>query len=288
MKINLYSQSHLNSANKLGFPINDPVWLNEIWTEEEINKCKFIEMNEFIHTPSMNCYPGKSFLLNNNLSNTIEEIHIINNLINKRGDIKSFLSIGCGIGQKEILLAIRNPQIKFKCIDNAPYVERINLIVKDMGLKNIEFINNDFSYFETTKFDICYADSIDYCLKNDSLTNFYLSLQHHLTANGIIILANIGNFSLINKFWYFLYPKTFKSNGRKLIGYMRDKYEIKKFFPKTFNVINIYSYYHHHQVPLKAKFPFLAKIIIYFSRNIYPLSNAGLMFIINKKRSINI
>ena len=54
MKINLYSQSHLNSANKLGFPINDPVWLNEIWTEEEINKCKFIEMNEFIHTPSMN------------------------------------------------------------------------------------------------------------------------------------------------------------------------------------------------------------------------------------------
>ena len=41
MKIKLFSDAHLGTAKEL-FPelIDDPIWLNTQWTDEEINACK--------------------------------------------------------------------------------------------------------------------------------------------------------------------------------------------------------------------------------------------------------
>ena len=48
MQIKLYSPTHLNEAKVL-FPdkFENYSWLNSLWTEEEINACKALEMEAF-------------------------------------------------------------------------------------------------------------------------------------------------------------------------------------------------------------------------------------------------
>ena len=49
MKIKLYSDAHINAARRL-YPDKfiDDSWLNLLWTDEEINACKFFETESLI------------------------------------------------------------------------------------------------------------------------------------------------------------------------------------------------------------------------------------------------
>lgn len=106
MKQNLFSSSHLAQAKKLNYPVDDLNWLNALWTEEEINACKREELKGFISKPKLSTYPQKNFILSPlkdpSFSGGIQEVLIIDSYFKANPWIKTFLSIGCGMGQKEL------------------------------------------------------------------------------------------------------------------------------------------------------------------------------------------
>lgn len=108
---------------------------------DEINACKLFEMNEFIKSPSLATYPARDLCQQATLMP--EDFSIANELLASNKGLRTFLSIGCGLGQKELMLAKSNPQVSFVAIDNAPYVESLNLIANELKLTNIDFKSGD-------------------------------------------------------------------------------------------------------------------------------------------------
>lgn len=95
------------------------------------------------------------------------------------------------------------------------------------------------------------------------LNTFYTSLSDRINANGVILLGNTRNYSLMFKIWSGLFPGHFKSKDKKKIGWMRDIDELKKWLPTNLKPVKTFSYYHDIQVPLKGKFATWAKAVVF-------------------------
>ena len=125
--------SHVETAKHI-FPskINNN-WYESLWLDDEINECKQYEMSKFTDNPSINNLEAKHLF--NESYMPPEEILIIDNFLMKNKEIKSFLSVGRGLGQNEIWLAKKFPSIQFTCIDNAPYVEALNTVAQELCMR---------------------------------------------------------------------------------------------------------------------------------------------------------
>uniref|UniRef100_UPI004049ABCB class I SAM-dependent methyltransferase n=1 Tax=Flavobacterium sp. TaxID=239 RepID=UPI004049ABCB len=166
----LYSKAHLEIAEKIFSNKINHDWYNCKWTDDEINKCKEIELNLFITTPCLTTYPIKNFDLNEIPNNEIK--YLVNFLM--KTDVKSFLSIGCGLGNVEMMLAHKFPLINFTAIDNSPYTNNLNKLANDLNLSNITFINQDLRYGNFQyKYDVVYSFAVIYCLEDDELENYF-------------------------------------------------------------------------------------------------------------------
>ena len=119
--IKQFSSAHMKSAVQI-FPkqINYD-WCNQQWTDNEINMCKALEQKSFISKPSLSTYPIKNEILNPNK----DQIKIVDQYILSNPQIKTMLSVGCGLAETEIYLAKKYPDLHIICIDNAPYVENL-------------------------------------------------------------------------------------------------------------------------------------------------------------------
>lgn len=102
MKTKLFSYAHLEAARDI-FPerVESREWLEELWSDEEINTCKQFEMNALIKAPSLATYPAWDFC--QSVAQRPEEFWIVNELLASNNGLRTFLSIGCGLGEKELM-----------------------------------------------------------------------------------------------------------------------------------------------------------------------------------------
>jgi hypothetical protein len=273
MKLNLYSKAHIQTAHKIFKNINQE-WCEKVWTEDEINACKSIEVKKFIDLPSIINMPVTFSIkeIENNHEFKILEKYI------KSKYIENFLSVGSGWSLIELALAIKNPNIQFFAIDNAPYIEGLNIVAKELQIKNIKFSNADLRNNKFGKFDIVYSMAIIYCINDEDLSNYFKILQSSTKKEGRIFVGCSSNLSLILKIrlsFKFLITKLFLIRNlqeklqSKQTGYLRSSNYIKRFIPENLKIESFYSFNHNHSKSL---------IINKFSKEIAPISNTSYLY----------
>jgi SAM-dependent methyltransferase len=290
MKIKLYSPGHIEAARAC-FPERFEVkgWLDRKWTDEEINDCKFYEMKDFIESPSLSTYPIPDVLEPTRVMP--DDFHVVNEycLLSKT-NIKSFLSIGCGLGEKEMRLAKNHPNISFIAIDNAPYVESLNNVAALLGISNIYFKRVDLSKMDKGKFDIIYSFAVIYCIPDEYLAEYFELVKQYLNPYGTAFIGCSSNFSLIAKIKNGIL-KLLPMSATKLImkqtGWVRDVSHVKRYIPADLKIDILYHFNHsdHLKHRLIDKFPLFRSIIGLFSKYVFPVSNSVYLFVFRKATS---
>lgn len=231
MKVKLYSSSHTSEIKT--------IYLNKKLTNKQINRIKKKENNNFISAPNLNTYPGKIYPLNTKVRGVFE---IFKDYKNEKKKLK-VLSLGCGYGDKEIWLANKSKNLNITCIDNSPYTNKLNNIVKIIGLRNIKFKKFDILKYETIdKFDIIFCWAVIYCLNDNELSIFYKKINNFLKKNGVIYLGSTAILSPYMKVNFYMKKKLNikMNNNKKLIitGWLRDEVEILNLVTLNFKIID--------------------------------------------------
>ena len=267
MKIKLFSPAHVKEVKVL-FPEKDLSWYNLQWTDDEINACKAIELKAFVDNPQLKTYP-KPELLDFNRKPT--EILLI---AKKYLDKKTFLSVGCGFGQTEMRLAFEHPDVMFTAIDNAPYVECLNNVAEDLGLKNITFCRLDLRTTKLEKFDIVFSQSVIYCIPDDYLHNYFETLSSHTNLNGTMLIGCSSNIHFLMKLKLLFKPSKSKQLVKQT-GWMRDIAHVRRLMPNNICIKKIHHFKHFYH-------PALPNFIYIFSKRFFPISNSSYTFIVKK------
>ena len=274
--IKLFSSAHMKAAVQI-FPeqINYD-WCKQQWTDNEINICKALELKSFISRPSLSTYPIENHHLN---LNNKDQVKIVDQYILLNPQIKTMLSVGCGLAETEIYLAKKYPDLDILCIDNAPYVENLNTLARELKLKNLEFRNLDFKDGLTEEFDLVFSMSVIYCIPDKSLEDFFNSLNKAKKPGGHIIVGCSSNLSLFIKLRlnlkkilisFKLMKDPINSLKLKQIGWLRSAKSILLKIPSTIKTTKVKNINHYNN-----NYP---KIINLISEKIYPLTNTGYMF----------
>lgn len=280
MKAKLYAYAHLEAARKL-FPERaaQEGWLEEQWKDEEINACKLLEMNDFITSPSLATYPIKDMCSSAALMP--EDFSIANELLANNKNLRTCLSIGCGLGQKELMLAKSNPQVSFVAIDNAPYVESLNSIAVELKLTNIVFKNVDLRNVNLGKFDVVYSFAVIYCIPDESLADYFKLIMNTLNPKGWALVGCSANYSLKSKIVNlirFIFPKLKRKNVKQT-GWLRDIRHVKKFIPKQVTIEDLYKFEYFSGKKSGGVYSTRHAIEI-FQKHIFPISNRSYMFVL--------
>lgn len=266
MKIKLFSDAHIQTAKQI-FPEKDLNWFNQQWTDAEINTCKAAELKPFIDNPSLITYPKPELLAPDRKPTELQLI--VNNYI---GNNKTFLSVGCGLGETEMWLAKQHPDVTFTAIDNAPYVEGLNKVASELRLNNITFIGADLKTARLEKFDVVYSYAVIYCIADDYLESFFNQLSLSMNKNGIMLVGCSSNFFLLSKLKT-LIKQNKPTKLMKQTGWRRDVAHVRRYISKPLHIEKTHHFNHSYN-------PRLPLIIRQFSKRIVPISNASYIFVI--------
>lgn len=253
MKGKLYSYSHLETARSI-FPerVERKEWLAEMWKDEEINACKQVELREFIQSPSLATHPIKDLCSPD--APMPGDLLIVNEYLANNKEIRKFLSIGCGLGNKELMLAKSNPQVSFVAVDNAPYVESLNAVAAELKLTNIKFIRTiDIREAKLGKFDVVYSFSVIYCIPDEFLASYFEYIMSGLNPHGLAFVG-CNDFPIKSKIAS-LIRSTFpflKRKNTKQLGWSRDIRHVKQFIPKEVTIDNLYRFPHFKETDIKS------------------------------------
>lgn len=285
----LYSNAHIKAASYL-YPdkINSLEWLNEQWSDEEINCCKELEFKNFINDPSLSTFPAQ--IKQREESYNDDPICELDRYLKETPEIKEVLSVGCGWSEREMWLASRYKNIHFLCIDNAPYIEKIKVIANLMNLSNIEFRRIDLRHLDVKEFDLVYSFTVIYCIPNEALSNYFKKLIQHTKVGGRIFVgcvSNINSLMLIENVLSGVYTffKGYKNRkeimgNSKVIGWKRNWKTVKKYLPKRFTLLQVKHFKHNYNSLLMNKLPFLLKNWLMKSNlKTYVLSDSLYLFI---------
>lgn len=177
--------------------------------------------------------------------------------------------------------------MKFLCIDNNPFVESVNKVAALLGASNIEFRRQSLRDGRMGGFDYVYLMAVIYCVPNDCLRSFFISLGENMNKRGRILVGAAANISMLRKLIGNVFPHRMdRRAGWKQIGWMRDYSELKKHIPDDFRVLEIHPCYHKTEIPsvIRHRMPWLAEVIAWFSKNVYPISNSK--YLIEMEKSI--
>ena len=297
--IDLFSSSHIESA-KILFPekVDNQKWLKKIWSEDEIISCKNYEFRNFIKSKSIEQFPFKEEYLKLSVGSEIgyslgRTVENVDSLISMNKDINNVISIGCGVGIKEIWLSKRHPKVHFYCSDIVPYVKILNRVVKNLNITNVTFCESkDIEKLQKNiTFDLVYCDSVIYCISNKFLKDFFKYLSKLCKRNGLIIIGDSSNLSFMGIIRYYIMNLLqvrflfFEKKIHKKTGWLRSWKYIRKFVPEELSILKVGFYKHQSQILLFKKLKLLLFPIYIFSKYIYPISNGSYFFIIrnNKK-----
>ena len=207
-------------------------------------------------------------------------------------DNLNILSIGCGQGQRELLLADKF-NINITAIDNAPYTNELNFVAKELGLSDkVKFTNMSGKKlsFGDESFDIIISHAVVYCIDDEELNNFYSEKFRVLKNNGLVFMSTGSNISIFSKIKIYL-KKILKKNDKpchhyKQTGWQRDVKHVLRYLPVCAFVNKITYGGEENDIPLFLKnkyFRFIIYILIFISKNIYPiLGNYSKIFIVKK------
>lgn len=287
MKTKQYSLGHIEAARAL-FPhrFKKEGWLDEQWTDEEINACKSVEMANFIKMPSLKTYPKPELL---DFSRVMpDEFNIVNDYLGFKKAGSTFLSIGCGLGEKELRFAKNHPDMSFTAIDNAPYVESLNFIAEELGIRNIIFKKADIKKDRAGKYDVVYSFAVIYCVPDEYLTGYFASLMNSLNPDGVAFAGCSSYLNLIDK-TRDLFPRSLLKRlivpyrSGKQTGWQRDIGGIKKFLPREAKIDTIYYLDHAiRKLIFIDKSKVLCRTIEFTSKRVFPISNKTCMLVLRK------
>lgn len=255
-------------------------WHGKQWTDHEINACKNLEMEKFIANPSIKTVgSGRKHLFTENFEMS-EDTAIVDSKISK--NVRSFLSVGCGMGEKEIALAKRHPKISFTAIDSAPHTEGLNNIVKELGINNLSFKQHDLRSGPIGKFDVVFSFAVIYCIPDDGLIKYFNSLKDSIFLNGRIFVGCSSNLSVVEIFKHpvrFILRKIYKKRlfGLKVTGWKRNISHIKARMPKDLMISAVTYQDHYHSSGI---FYYLMSLI---SKHFYPINNASYLLELKNK-----
>jgi len=269
MKHKLYSDAHLEAARKL-FPdrVDDSGWLERPWTDDEINACKALEAEAFIQNPVLANLPYRHRRLKQHAIGDADRF------LASHPRAESLLSVGCGGGEQEIWLAMRHPDVQITAIDNAPYIEGMNQVVEELGLKNITFRNLDLREAALGRFDIVYSNAVIYCIPDESVAAYVQLLADHTKPEGVTVIGTAANISPVSRLRLFL-GRSGAAQSLKQTGWMRDWKEVRRFIPSGLRVVRRRYFDHAGHAPFKKTFPFFATLFGFVGQWFYPVSSSS-------------
>jgi len=282
MKIPLYSDAHLEAAKEL-YPdrVCDQEWLSTQWTDEEINACKTLESETWTNNPTLSNLPypipkADRAEYSDHVAGMVDEFC-------QENEINTVLSVGCGGGEKEFWLAMRHPNVHFTAIDNAPYTEQLNIIADELKLNNIRFICHDLRDAHMGKFDVVFSHAVIYCIPDNYISDYFAVLENHLAKGGRMIVGSASNISLMFKIIRVIKGDNIVQ-GYKKTGWLRDLSQVKKHIPSDVSLIKVSNFKHGDQIPGFIA-PGLRRVVEWFGRSVFPVSNSsyGMLFIRKKK-----
>lgn len=267
----LLSTAHIKAASLI-FPEKiTSGWCDTQWTDEEINECKSWELQQFLKDPRSINYPGLRSL--ENVSQR-DELKILDEFIGRNKNIKTMLSVGCGLGEKEIFLAKKYPNIQILCIDNAPYLEQLNYVMHELGLPNIVFRNHDLRDGSLGQFDLVFSMSVIYCIPEEALENYFSILNESKVKGGAILVGCTSNLSPVLGIHLIIKNKLIdlgilsnpvKTMKVKQTGWIRPVKFLIQRIPRSLKIVNVF-YTHHYD----NNYPILLNLM---SKKILPLTN---------------
>lgn len=272
MKTKQYSCSHLGAAShKFPERVTQEGWLEEQWKDDEINACKQVEMSAFINAPSLANYPIKFPLAPS------KDFQIADELLATHKNFRTFLSVGCGFGEKELMLAKSNPHVSFVAVDNGPYMESLNSIAKELKLTNIVFKNMDIRDGNFSKFDVVYSFAVIYCIPDEFMAGYFKLIMKTLNPKGVALIGCSAHYSLklkiINLVRY-IFPKK-KKDIVKQVCWLRDIKHVQQFIPKNLIIENLSRFgYSGKKSDGKRSVRSIFEIML------SPISNSSYMFVL--------
>lgn len=157
----------------------------------------------------------------------------------------------------------------------------MNVYAKELGILNISFKCLDLNKGMPSNFDLVISFSVIYCLNNHKISEYFKSLIEAKSKDGIVIVGCTSNLSpILNatlKIKTALVKLRLTNNPLtkldfKQIGWLRNSHLIQKEIPTSIKIQKIIYTNHYHKA-----YP---KIISFISEKIYPLTNAGYIFIL--------
>ena len=174
MRISLFSFGHLNEAHEL-WPdkVNNRSWLTSQWTTEEINACKKLFFERSIRTMTKEQYESKY-----GISRPRELAFSILNFFEEQIQDRAskILSIGCGLGDKEIILARKGYNIT--AIDNHPFMWWLKDVFQEVNF--IDSCDACSLPFTDEYFDVVYSNGVIYAISDQDLTRFFYEIARVL------------------------------------------------------------------------------------------------------------
>jgi SAM-dependent methyltransferase len=250
----LYSVAHFAAAKSIMPDKITPEWCETMWTDQEINECKSYEYKGFIDSPCYSNYPAKDKLKS---VGERDELKILDDLIANTTNVRSMISIGCGMGEKEFFLAKKYPEINITCIDTAPFVEMLNVVAKDLELSNITFRRKDLRDGDVGRFDLVFSMSVIYCISDEYISDYYAMLNSSRNDEGVIVVGCTAILSPALRLHIYI-KETLRLIGllrgststleRKQIGWIRSSKFLISRIPHFMMVQAVFLTHHEHNL----------------------------------------
>ncbi len=283
MKIKLYSDGHLKTAQKI-FPekSSDVLWLQKMWTNEEINLCKYVELAEdFENSPNLE-YWEKKILDGERIAAYSDDIlRWYEGWIGSRK--LNILSVGCGHGIKEIALALKRKCKLIVGVDMAPYIKTLDKVVSKAFPGMIRFLKGDCLNltFDNNTFDLILSHAVIYCIPDASLRTYFSEMLRVLKPGGTCLVSTVANLSPQQKFYHMFKAKK-TPDGWKQTGWLRDKKHIMKFVPSNAKIETVLNLKHLRPFKGQGFSEAWGNVLKWFSENISPITNTAVAFEIVK------
>lgn len=279
----LLSDGHIAAARKL-FPSKacDPDWLQRQWTDEEVSACKIYEfINAVGSEPTLRDW--EAAVVNGvPISEYTDEVleWYVSRL---RDPHQTVLSIGPGLGHREIALLFGGHCRAIDAVDITPYQGHLNRMLPDDVSRRLRSVHGNVLSlpYAGNAFEVILCHAVVSCIPDALLMPCFKEMLRVLKPGGLCMVSCSANLSpyIKTKIWAgkYNYPP-----GWKQIGWLRDRRHIVRRFPSGTKLLGIQHLQHDLPVFLKRRHRFIGHAIQQLSRRVYPLINQVNAFEITK------
>lgn len=277
----MYSDAHLQAARAL-FPqlVGVPSWLDQPWTEEEINRCKQWEWDQsWAVPPTLDDVVGR-YLSGQSIASYCDDVLQWYERVLPPSPVGNLLSVGCGYAFRELALVARGRCTQAVGLDNSPITPILHRVLQPAVAERMTLMRGDCLLlpFSDKSFDIVVSHAVAYSLPDELLPKYFSELLRVTKRGGRCLVSEASNISPLYRA-QFLFAGSSRPAGWKQTGWSRDARHLRGRFPSTAAVVRTVRF-RHNQLPsmLRNEWASIGRALAWASAHWYPCIHSVIGF----------